>query len=148
MRLREAKKYDISGMRRVRYAVLENALSDPNLIPESDYIDALEDLGRSWVIESDGEIVGFASGYSNGNIWALFVHPNHEGFGYGKALHTAMIDWLWSLGHARLWLTTNPSTRAEGFYISLGWQSCGTVSSGEVRLELFNPNHAVKVTSA
>ena len=50
-----------------------------------------------------------------------------------------MIDWLWSLGHARLWLTTSPGTRAERFYLALGWQVRGTVPGGEVRLELAAP---------
>lgn len=123
-------------MHRVRLAVRENTLSDPNRISESDYIAALDQLGRTWVADLDGEIVAFATGYRDGSIWALFVHPNHEGRGYGRALHETMITWLWSLGHTRLWLTTSPGTRAERFYTSMGWQSCGIVAGGELRFEL------------
>ena len=108
MMLRLANRADIPGMHRVRLAVRENRLSDPARITEADYIAAMEDLGRTWVIEAGGEVVAFASGYATGSVWALFVHPDHEGRGYGKALHATMIDWLWSLGHARLWLTTSP----------------------------------------
>ena len=114
-------------------------MSDPARITEADYVAAMEDLGRTWVIEAGGEVVAFASGYAAGSVWALFVHPDHEGRGYGKALHATMIDWLWSLGHARLWLTTSPGTRAERFYLALGWQPRGTVPGGEVRLELAAP---------
>ena len=126
-------------MQRVRLAVRENTLSDATRITEADYVAALERLGRTWVVESDGEIVAFASGYSIGSIWALFVHPDHEGRSYGKALHSVMINWLWSQGHTRLWLTTDPGTRAERFYISQGWEPCGIVSGGELRLELGGP---------
>lgn len=124
-------------MQRVRLAVRENRLSDPGRITFADYVAALDDLGRTWVVESGGgEIVAFGTGYKAGSIWALFVHPDHEGHVHGTALHGAIVDWLWSLGLSRLWLTTSPGTRAERFYIALGWQPCGIVSSGEQRLEL------------
>ena len=126
-------------MHRVRLAVRENALSDPNRITESDYLAALEALGRTWVVEVNGEIAAFATGYKSGSIWALFVHPDDEGHGYGKALHSSVVTWLRSLGHKRIWLTTGPGTRAERFYLSQGWQPCGTVPSGDIRLELGGP---------
>ena len=98
-------------MQRVRLAVRENTLSDQTRITEADYIAAQETLGRTWVIEDVGEILAFATGYKAGSIWALFVHPDHEGRGYGKALHSTMVNWLWSLGHTRLWLTTGTIAR-------------------------------------
>jgi len=137
--LRQAIQGDIPAMQRVRLAVRENTLSDPRRITVADYIAALEELGRTWVIESDGEIAAFATGYKAGSIWALFVHPDHEGRGYGKALHATMVNWLWASGHSRLWLTTTPGTRAERFYLAHGWQPCGIVSNGELRLELAGP---------
>ena len=129
-------------MQCVRLAVRENILSDPSRITVADYTAALDELGRTWVVEADGEIAGFATGYKAGSIWALFVHPSHEGRGYGRTLHSTMVNWLWSLGHTRLWLTTDPGTRAERFYISQGWQPVGIVSGGELRLELVCPNNS------
>lgn len=126
-------------MHRVRMSVHENALSDPNRITASDYLAALDHLGRTWVVEADGEIVAFATGYKSGSIWALFVHPDHEGRGYGKALHATVVGWLWSLGHKRIWLTSGPGTRAERFYVSQGWEPCGAVPGGDLRLELGSP---------
>ena len=126
-------------MQRVRLAVRENTLSDPARITEADYIAALTNLGRTWVVEAGGDIAAFATGYKTGSVWALFVHPDHEGCGYGKVLHSTMVNWLWSLGHTRLWLNTDPGTRAERFYISQGWQPCGIVAGGELRLELAGP---------
>jgi GNAT superfamily N-acetyltransferase len=126
-------------MHRVRLAVRENKLSNPNRITEADYIAALEELGRKWVIEAEAEIAAFATAYKDGSVWALFVHPDHEGRGYGNALHATLVNWLWSLGLTRLWLTTSPGTRAEAFYVARGWLPCGIVAGGDLRLELREP---------
>jgi GNAT superfamily N-acetyltransferase len=138
-KVRQATKKDIPGMQRVRLAVRENVLSDPSRITEADYLAALEELGRTWVVEADGQIAAFATGYKDGNIWALFVHPDHEGRGHANALHAVMVDWLWSLGLTRLMLTTCPGTRAERFYIARGWQPRGMAPNGDLRLELVRP---------
>ena len=133
--LRRATVDDIDAMHRVRLAVRENRLSDPGRITAADYRAALDALGRGWVVEAEGAIVAFAVGCASGNIWALFVDPAHEGHGHGRALHAAMVDWLWSLGLRRLWLTTAPGSRAAGFYRRLGWQACGRID-GDLRMEL------------
>ena len=73
---------------------------------------------------------------TNGNVWALFVHPEHEGRGYGRQLHDMMVAWLWSAGLGRLWLTTEPGTRAQRFYEKAGWQLTDTTKGGELRYEL------------
>jgi GNAT superfamily N-acetyltransferase len=135
MDLRRATAADIPAMHRVRLAVRENRLSDPARITEADYLAALDELGCTWVVEVDGAIVAFAAGYRSGNVWALFVHPDHEGRGHGKALHAALLEWFAAQGIARPWLTTAPGTRAERFYLAQGWRSCGIVPGGERRLE-------------
>lgn len=140
MPLRPANATDIPAMQCVRLAVRENVLSDPGRVTHADYAAALDETGRTWVVEVDGGIAAFATGYRTGSIWALFVHPDHEGRGYGRALLSVAVEWLWSLGHERVWLTTTPGTRAERFYIAQGWQPCGTVDKGEVRLELPRPS--------
>ena len=134
--IRLATRSDIAAMHHVRLAVRENALSSPGRITEADYVDAIERSGRGWVVESDGQVVAFAIALLSGNIWALFVHPDHERRGHAKELHAAMVGWLRSRGIARLWLTTAPGTRAERFYVSRGWRRCGILESGEMRLEL------------
>lgn len=134
--LRQAVVSDIPGIQRVRRAVRENRLVSM-VIPDQDVRAAIEDSGRGWVVESDGEIVAFAIGNAqSGNIWALFVDPDHERRGYGQRLHDKMIDWLWSRGVDLLWLTTEPGTRAQGFYESAGWQRVGLTESGEMRYEM------------
>ena len=114
--LRQAQRGDIAAMHRVRLAVRENRLTSA-AINEAHYVPAIEQWGRGWVIERQGQVVAFAIGNAqNGNIWALFVEPAHERRGYGKRLHDAMVQWLWSQGLSRLWLTTEPGTRAQRFY--------------------------------
>lgn len=133
--LRQAVVADIPGMHRVRLAVKENRLAS-TVITESDYQPAIEVNGRGWVVEVNGQVVAFAVGNkTNGNIWALFVDPAHERQGYGRLLHDEMITWLRGQGVAKLWLTTEPGTRAELFYENAGWLRAGTTAKGEVRFE-------------
>lgn len=134
--LRLARRGDIAGMHRVRLAVRENRLTS-SAITQADYVPAIEETGRGWVIEDAGGIVAFAVGNAvTGNIWALFVDPAHEGRGHGRSLHDAMVRWLWSQGCKRLWLTTQPGTRAQRFYEAAGWRPAGDAAHGEVAYEL------------
>jgi GNAT superfamily N-acetyltransferase len=134
---RSARRADIPGMHRVRMSVQENRLVSMQLT-DADYIDAIESRGRGWVVEVDGTIVAFAVGdASNASIWALFVEPDFEGRGFGRQLHDEMVNWLWQRGHDRLWLTTDPGTRAQRFYEAAGWRVTGAGAHGEVRLELY-----------
>jgi GNAT superfamily N-acetyltransferase len=65
----------------------------------------------------------------------LFVHPDHERRGYGRLLHDTMVQWLFSRGLERLWLTTEPGTRAQRFYEAAGWERVGLSEHGELRYE-------------
>ena len=107
-------------------------------IREEHYVPAIESTGRGWVIEEQGEVVAFAVGNSTtGNIWALFVHPDHEGKGYGTALHNVMVSWLFEQGLDRLHLATGTGTRAQGFYEATGWHFVGLNANGEAVYERF-----------
>jgi GNAT superfamily N-acetyltransferase len=134
--MRQAHATDAAGMHRVRMSVVENRLTSI-VLTEHDYVVALEDGSRGWVVEEEGKIVGFAVGNAKtGNIWALFVEPGHEGKGYGRQLHDTMVAWLWTQGSSQLWLTTERDTRAERFYREAGWTCTDTVKGGELRFEL------------
>ena len=134
--LRQAVASDIPGIQRVRRLVRENRLVSI-VITDEQVRKAIEDTGRGWVVVADGEVVAFAIGNaSDGNIWALFVHPDHERRGHGRRLHDAMVEWLWSRGLERLWLTTAPGTRAQSFYEAAGWQQVPHADSRELRYEL------------
>lgn len=121
--IRPAVLADIPALTRIRLAVVENALSDPARITHAMYVDHVAGRGRSWVAEADGVIVGFSSADgSDGSIWALFVEPGREGHGHGKALLREAVDWLFTLGHAHVRLTTGAGTRADRFYAAQGWR--------------------------
>ena len=137
--LRQANVSDIPAMHRVRLSVRENRLTS-TAISEADYLSGITDCGRGWVVEFEGVVVGFAiANGRTGNIWALFVDPQHEGKGYGRQLHDTMTEWAWSQGLERLWLTTSGHTRAQGFYLAAGWKDIGRTENGEVQFELLRP---------
>lgn len=138
---RAAVRVDIDAMHVVRCAVRENRLSRPDRITPDDYRAMLERDGRGWVAEVDGRIVGFAvADVRRFNVWALFVDPEHERRGIGLALHDVMMVWFFAQpGVERVWLTTAPGTRAEGFYRRAGWRACGLDAHGEMRFEMDRP---------
>jgi GNAT superfamily N-acetyltransferase len=139
---RPAQPGDVAGMQSVRGAVRENRLVS-TVIAEDDYLAHMRepsgDRACSWVVEVKGEVVAFAAvDAREGNVWALFVHPEHEGRGMGRELHDVMIAWAWSRGAARLWLTTAPRTRAQKFYERAGWSLVGE-KGNELLYELHRP---------
>lgn len=142
MIVRVATPTDVAGMHRVRLAVRENRLTS-TAITEAHYLPAIEQAGRGWVAVEPAGVLGFAIGNKcTGNIWALFVHPAHEGQGIGRALHAAMVQWLFAQGAGLLWLSTEPGTRAQRFYENAGWSQAGRLDNGGVRYELHAPGAA------
>jgi RimJ/RimL family protein N-acetyltransferase len=134
--LRQAVRADIPGMHRVRLAVRENRLTS-SVIREEHYVPEIEVTGRGWVITEAGRVVAFAVGNREAkNIWALFVDPERDGRGYGRRLHDAMVEWLFSQGVAFIWLSTDPGTRAQRFYEAAGWRFCRVLPDGEHHYEL------------
>ena len=137
MNFREAKISDIKGLYAVRISVKENKLPDPGFITEKEYEKYLTYHGKGWLCEEGEEVVGFAIvGLAQRNIWALFVHPAHEGKGIGKKLHDMMLEWYFDQTNQTVWLGTGPNTRAEDFYRKAGWKETGRRSNGEIRFEL------------
>ena len=121
--LRIATRADIAGMHRVRLAVRENRLTS-SAIGEADYVPAIETTGRGWVIIEGGDVRGFAVGNADtGNVWALFVDPDHEGCGFAQRLHDAMVRWLFAQGLPRLTLDRN--TQAIEFHADVAQTQIG-----------------------
>lgn len=136
MRLRPATSADIEAMHRVRTAVRENVLSNPDAIGVDDYLAMIQQHGRGWVVEEGAEVVAFAvADHSRRNIWALFVAPGHERRGHGRRLHDTMLAWLFAQSGDTVWLGTDPGTRAERFYRAAGWREAGRLPGGEIRFE-------------
>ena len=99
-----------------------------------------------------GWIAGAAEGFAiadaeDGSLFALFVHPDHEGRGLGRALLRLAESWLASQGWREAWLFTGADRRlrAQGFYRAHGWQPAGWAPAGEERLvrRLSTPSRGV-----
>lgn len=139
MVVREATRGDMPELVEVRGAVKENILTGH--IPPERIVAGLEARGKGWVAEDAGRVVGFSmADREESMIWALFLLPEWEGRGLGRELLERAVGWLWDEGCERIWLTTEPGSRAEGFYAHLGWVRVGLTEQGEVRFELQRPS--------
>jgi GNAT superfamily N-acetyltransferase len=138
--IRKATVSDVKSINHLRLQVRENLLSDPALVTEDMTRNAITRLGRGWVYEENGVILGFSIALEESrSIWALFVLPEHEGSGIGHQLLNAAVNWLWSRGAERITLGTDPGTRAEQFYRDRGWRAAGIRENGEILFELVSP---------
>ncbi len=137
MIFREAHINDIPQIQIVRNSVKENVLSDPSLVSDKDCEEFLTVRGKGWVCEIDGTVVGFSiADMKEKNVWALFVHPDHEAKGIGKRLHKEMLDWYFDQTKENIWLGTAPKSRAETFYRMNGWKEIGVHGKGEIKFEM------------
>ena len=114
---REATAADLPGISRVRTSVVENAMTREQLeargITEESIAASFLADSKGWVAVVDDEIAGFSiADRDSGSIFALFVLPVHERRGIGGRLHDLALSWLWNNGAGRVWLTTDPSTKA------------------------------------
>jgi GNAT superfamily N-acetyltransferase len=134
--IRAASASDAPSMHRVRAKVRENRLSDPQRVTEAAYLPYIQ-AGTIWVAEADGSVIGFAGldGPSR-SVWALFVDPDAEGAGVGRALHERMLLSAKERRLARLTLSTEEGTRAARFYQQAGWREIGTTTQGEALFEM------------
>ena len=135
--IREATLSDIPAMHRIRMAVKENILNNPELVKENDYEEYLTKRGKGWVFANKATITGFAIvDLAENNIWALFIDPVHEQKGYGRQLHEIMMNWYFDQTNVTAWLSTARGTRAESFYRKAGWKETGITKSGEIKFEM------------
>lgn len=136
--IRPMTEADLAETLALRLAVRENPLA-PELhhLIQPERVRAVLAEGGSFVAEEAGRIQGFAMA-SGGKpldcaptLWALFLRAEAEGRGLGKTLLAAAVAWLRAEGHRSAWLSTDPGTRAEGFYLHQGWQPDGFTPAGE-----------------
>lgn len=134
--IRAATRADVQAMYRIRTSVRENRLSDPARITEASslpYVDA----GTAWVADAGPALLGFAAAdRATMSVWALFVAPEAEGAGVGRALHRTLILWARNQNLPLLRLSTESGTRAERFYQKAGWTRVGTTADGETQFEI------------
>lgn len=141
--LRAATAQDIPAMQRIRLAVRENALRDPAQVTTADYERRIAAPGTSWVVERDGRVVGFGvADRPSRSLWALFVDPDCEGRGIGRALLECLTACLFESGPQPINLSTAPGTRAERLYLAAGWRRAGKLPNGEAWLARSRPDRA------
>jgi GNAT superfamily N-acetyltransferase len=140
--IRAARPEDMDEITFVRTSVLENHLSLEGMatlgITPAGVAENLRsgDLG-GWVAKEEGRIVAFSmADRRDGQIFALFTLPGHEGRGHGTALLQAAVDWLRGHGCDEAWLSTDPGTKADRFYARRGWSRGGLKANGEVYYRL------------
>jgi GNAT superfamily N-acetyltransferase len=131
--IRPAARTDIARIFEIRDSVSENRLTDPASVTEEDaawYVD--NDALWVWQ-EENGTINGFAAGDPrDGWVWALFVAPDHEGRGIGRALLDHTCASLREAGHPMAKLMTGAGTRAERHYRAAGWTEMRRTETGEI----------------
>ncbi len=138
MSLRAATAADIPAIFAIRLAVRENAMTMAELAANGVTPKAVAGLLAT---TAAGWIAGAAEGFAiadaeDGNLFALFVRPEREGRGLGRALLRQAESWLASQGWREAWLWTGADRRlrAQGFYRAQGWQNSGWAPAGEERL--------------
>ncbi|MDQ3755855.1 MAG: GNAT family N-acetyltransferase, partial [Acidobacteriota bacterium] len=118
-------------------------LSDPSRITLEMYRAYLSEIGKGWLCEVNGEVVGFCIASSkDASIWALFVKQEEEGKGFGTRLLKLATRWLFDTGAPSISLSTEANTRADKFYERLGWRRGEIKSDGEICYTLDRPEEA------
>lgn len=155
MGVRRAAADDVAGVARVHVDSWEGAYRglmpddvfdvvdlDFRLTRWSRYFDRSPVRTALFVAEAAGEVVGMASlgpsrdedmpEESVGELFALYVTPDHWNAGHGRDLMVRCLDEMRVLGYERasLWvLDTNE--RGRSFYEEGGWRSDGSVKLDE-----------------
>lgn len=134
--IRSARPDDIPALMRIRAAVKENRLTNPDRVPASAYTEFMA-ISTIWVWEHHQDIGGFAAcDPRNGTIWALFVDPALEGRGIGRALMPPVLEDLRRAGWSNARLGTEADSRAEAFYRRQGWVPGEIDADGERRFTM------------
>ena len=86
-------------------------------------------------IDQTGRLIGFTAVHpAEGEMFLLFVHPDHAARGVGKALLTAAHEVLRSAGCREAFLYTHEqNARAIAVYEAAGYRRDGTVRESEFR---------------
>ncbi len=146
IRVRDARIADAGALAEIHVRSWQVAYR--GIFPD-DFLDALDvERRRRWrgnrlgnppprtvtlLVEAAGDPVGFAdlgpaSGLENtGEIYAIYLHPDHWGRGCGRVLMQAALQRMGDLGFddAILWVVAE-NGRARRFYETAGWVFDGT----------------------
>ena len=131
--IRKATLADRPRITEVRLAVRENQLRATSVSKVETTADWIFENAIFWVWEEAGAVQGFSvADPRDGTIFGLFIHPDYEGRGLGRALLPLACEDLRAAGLAAATLTTGAGTRAERFYRINGWEEIGRQDDGEI----------------
>lgn len=143
MHIRVAQQDDIETLFEIRTSVVENHQSREEIaelgITPTSVAEMLATDCCAWIAEIGDRPIGFSiANATEKTIFGLFVLPVYEGQGAGRALAQAAERWLASKGIEEIGLVTgnDPSLRAYGFYLHLGWTPVGVESDGDFKGEM------------
>jgi len=140
-RIRLATLDDIETLFTLRTAVVQNHLSREQMaelgITAQLLADSIREAPCVWIAEVHGTPAGFSMvDLAEGEVFAMFVLPSHEGQGLGRRLMAVAEAALFER-HETLFLVTDgrDEIRANGFYQRLGWSVVATVEGDDVRYQ-------------
>lgn len=141
LEIRPASPEDVAEIFDVRCSVKENHMSREELTAMDITPDTVRDMitGGDFIVPVAlmGErIAGFAMAQiSEGYVFALFIRPEMEGNGIGRALMRVVESGFAKHGVTQAWLCTGsePGIRAPGFYRHLGWRDSGVMEDGQLK---------------
>ena len=141
--IRDAAENDIPQIFEVRTSVHENHLSIEQMaeigITPQTILEAIRAEPCIWVAVEGDQVVGFSMGSSeDACLFAAFVRPEWEGQGIGRRLVEAAEAFLFKINPS-IWLHTDGSSRAAGFYEKLGWKRTSLWQDAEYRFEKQRP---------
>lgn len=139
MTIRPATTSDISDIFAIRTSVRENRLSLEQLrhmgITEESISSIISGQDCAWIAEVNDMAVGFAmADVEEGCVFALFVRQEWGNQGVGKQLMEKVESFLLAR-HEAIWLETDGSSRAAGFYAHPGWKRAAELENGDIRFE-------------
>lgn len=121
----------------IRFSVEENLLH-PHQIQYLLREQALDDInqGGGWICKVGDDYAGFCFGVfiPEAIIGGLFVKPEYQSIGIGSCLINYVTEWFFSNGAEEIRLTTDPDSKAEGFYKYHNWATVGNDEFGQVEL--------------
>lgn len=141
IQIRPATPEDVPAIFDVRCSVKENHMSREELAVLNITPETVREMitGGDYIVPValiEGKTAGFAMAQiSEGYIFALFVSPEHEGKGLGRALMHKVESGLVKHGLIKTSLCTGSEEgiRAPGFYRHLGWVESGFMDDGQLK---------------
>ncbi len=140
LNIRQAQLKDIETLFDIRTSVTENhqsraEIAELRITPDT-VASMLQTDCRAWIAEIEGKAVAFSIANATAKtIFGMFVLPQFEGRGAGRALMQKAESWLFSQDIQEIWLLTDndPNLRAYGFYLHLGWIRVGVQPDGTMK---------------